>query len=170
VTHRHNRTPWRRPSSGKAQNCSHFLELPSNAVFCRAFGGGGGYNSRVRHDCGPTRSAMGEPSIGTPPSDRPLEDRLDSWKEITAYLKRDMTTDQRWEKREGMPVHRHQHDRMGSVYASRATGLSSMGARRPIDHRGGQRSRHPTLLPRADRRSLPSSIYPGVLSRSRVGA
>jgi hypothetical protein len=24
---------------------------------------------------------------------------------------------QRWEKREGMPVHRHQHDRMGSVYA-----------------------------------------------------
>ena len=28
-----------------------------------------------------------------------------------------MTTVQRWEKREGMPVHRHLHDRMGSVYA-----------------------------------------------------
>ena len=63
---------------------------------------------------------MGEPSLGTPPSERPLEDRLDSWKEIAAYLKRDVTTVQRWEKREGMPVHRHLHDRMGSVYASRA--------------------------------------------------
>jgi Tol biopolymer transport system component len=63
---------------------------------------------------------MGDPSLGTPPSDSPLEDRLDSWKEIAAYLKRDVTTVQRWEKREGMPVHRHLHDRMGSVYASRA--------------------------------------------------
>ena len=63
---------------------------------------------------------MGELSLGTPPSERPLEDRLDSWKEIAAYLKRDVTTVQRWEKREGMPIHRHQHDRMGSVYASRA--------------------------------------------------
>jgi len=45
---------------------------------------------------------------------------LDSWKEIATYLNRDVTTVQRWEKREGMPVHRHLHDRMGSVYASRA--------------------------------------------------
>jgi len=63
---------------------------------------------------------MGEPSPGTPPSLRPPEDRLDSWKEIAAYLNRDVTTVQRWEKREGMPVYRHLHDRMGSVYASRA--------------------------------------------------
>ena len=63
---------------------------------------------------------MGEPTVGAPPSERPLEDRLDSWKEIASYLKRDVTTVQRWEKREGMPVHRHLHDRMGSVYASRA--------------------------------------------------
>jgi Tol biopolymer transport system component len=63
---------------------------------------------------------MGEPIPGTPPSVDPLEDRLDSWKEIAAYLNRDVTTAQRWEKREGMPVHRHLHDRMGSVYASRA--------------------------------------------------
>src|SRR2546427_53360 len=63
---------------------------------------------------------MGEPFPGTPPSVRPPEDHLDSWKEIAAYLNRDVTTVQRWEKREGMPVHRHLHDRMGSVYASRA--------------------------------------------------
>jgi Tol biopolymer transport system component len=63
---------------------------------------------------------MGEPFPGTTPSERPPEDRLDSWKEIAAYLNRDVTTVQRWEKREGMPVHRHVHDKMGSVYASRS--------------------------------------------------
>ena len=53
-----------------------------------------------------------------PPSDRPeASTRLDSWKEIAAYLKRDVTTVRRWEKREGLPVHRHQHDKQGSVYA-----------------------------------------------------
>jgi len=62
---------------------------------------------------------MGEPLPGTQPPERPPEDRLDSWKEIAAYLNRDVTTVQRWEKREGMPVHRHLHGTMGSVYASR---------------------------------------------------
>jgi TolB-like protein/Flp pilus assembly protein TadD len=59
---------------------------------------------------------MSETPLGTP-SVKPALDRLDSWKAIAAYLKRDVTTVQRWEKREGMPVHRHLHDRMGSVYA-----------------------------------------------------
>jgi len=60
---------------------------------------------------------MGELSPGTLPVLKPVEVRLDSWKEIAAYLHRDVTTVQRWEKREGMPVHRHLHDRIGSVYA-----------------------------------------------------
>src|SRR6195256_1596519 len=60
---------------------------------------------------------MAETVSGTPPSVTAPEDRLDSWKEIASYLSRDVTTVQRWEKREGMPVHRHQHDRIGSVYA-----------------------------------------------------
>src|SRR5689334_19263048 len=60
---------------------------------------------------------MNEPSPDKPSSVRPPENRLDSWKEIAAYLSRDITTVQRWEKREGMPVHRHLHDRIGSVYA-----------------------------------------------------
>src|SRR3981189_331590 len=63
---------------------------------------------------------MGESFHGTPSPEKPPEDRLDSWKEIAAYLNRDVTTVQRWEKREGMPVHRHVHDKIGSVYASRA--------------------------------------------------
>ena len=60
---------------------------------------------------------MGEPSPDTPTFEKSPENRLDSWKEIAAYLARDVTTVQRWEKREGMPVHRHQHDKRGSVYA-----------------------------------------------------
>jgi Tol biopolymer transport system component len=60
---------------------------------------------------------MGEAPPGTSPIAGPAEDRLDSWKEIAVYLNRDVTTVQRWEKREGMPVHRHVHNRMGSVYA-----------------------------------------------------
>jgi Tol biopolymer transport system component len=63
---------------------------------------------------------MGEASPDAPPSVTLPEDRLDSWKEIAAYLNRDVTTVQRWEKREGMPVHRHLHDHMGSVYGFRA--------------------------------------------------
>src|SRR5437763_8207546 len=63
---------------------------------------------------------MGEPSLGAPSPVKPTLDRLDSWKEIAAYLKRDVTTVQRWEKREGMPVRRHLHDKLGSVYAFRS--------------------------------------------------
>src|SRR5262249_3967079 len=43
--------------------------------------------------------------------------RLESWKEIAAYLRRDVKTAQRWEQREGLPVHRHRHGALGSVYA-----------------------------------------------------
>ncbi len=43
--------------------------------------------------------------------------RLDSWKEIAAYLRREVRTVQRWEKTEGLPVHRHMHEKQGSVYA-----------------------------------------------------
>jgi TolB-like protein/Tfp pilus assembly protein PilF len=53
------------------------------------------------------------------PADEP-SDRLDSWKDVAAYLKRDVSTVQRWERREGLPVHRHLHDKLGSVYAFRS--------------------------------------------------
>jgi TolB-like protein/thioredoxin-like negative regulator of GroEL len=44
-------------------------------------------------------------------------DRLGSWKEIAAYLKRGVRTVRRWEREEGLPVHRHMHRALGSVYA-----------------------------------------------------
>jgi len=73
------------------------------------------------------------------------DERPDSWKEIAAYLNRDVTTVQRWEKREGMPVHRHQHEKIGSVYAYRAE----------ID--AWARGRNPQGAP-PDRLSLPAEL------------
>lgn len=43
--------------------------------------------------------------------------RLESWKEIAAYLGRDVRTVQRWEQRDGLPVHRLHHAKRGSVFA-----------------------------------------------------
>jgi Tol biopolymer transport system component len=45
------------------------------------------------------------------------ERRLESWKEIGAYLQKDLRTARRWEKEEGLPVHRQTHKRRASVYA-----------------------------------------------------
>ena len=55
-----------------------------------------------------------------PPSSEPeprLSDRLDSWKEIAAHMRRGVTTVQRWELEERLPVHRLPHARKGSVFA-----------------------------------------------------
>ncbi|MGB6973197.1 MAG: tetratricopeptide repeat protein [Terracidiphilus sp.] len=63
---------------------------------------------------------MSEPSLEALQAESPPDKRLDSWKEIAGYLNRDVTTVQRWEKREAMPVHRHVHAQRGSVYALRS--------------------------------------------------
>lgn len=95
-------------------------------------------------------SDLDSPETGSSP------DRLDSWKDIAAYLKRDVSTVQRWEKREGMPVHRHLHDKLGSVYAYRAE----------LD--AWARSRRPRAAdePRTD--AEPSAERPAVPSRRRL--
>ena len=43
--------------------------------------------------------------------------RLDSWKEIAAHFGRRVRTVQRWEKEEGLPVHRLPHRRRATVFA-----------------------------------------------------
>src|SRR5215208_4414573 len=58
-------------------------------------------------------------SMTPPPEHAPDEPRLDSWKEIASYLGRGIRTVQRWEREEGLPVHRLDHAKRGSVYASR---------------------------------------------------
>jgi len=45
------------------------------------------------------------------------DDFLDSWKEISLFLKRGIRTVQRWESTEGLPVHRHRHLKRGTVFA-----------------------------------------------------
>jgi TolB-like protein/Flp pilus assembly protein TadD len=79
---------------------------------------------RIQHDVSAVSDGvkewyMNDPSLVSSAelSDQLAEDPLDSWKEIATYVKRDVSTVQRWEKREGMPIHRHVHDKRGSVYA-----------------------------------------------------
>src|SRR6516165_10646827 len=43
--------------------------------------------------------------------------KLVSWKEIAVHLGRETRTVQRWEKFEGLPVHRHEHLKKSTVYA-----------------------------------------------------
>jgi TolB-like protein/DNA-binding transcriptional regulator YiaG len=45
-----------------------------------------------------------------------VRNRLHSWKEIAAYLKCEVRTAQRWEEREGLPIHRHMHRKLSSVF------------------------------------------------------
>lgn len=103
---------------------------------------------------------MGELPFEAQPPESPSEKRLDSWKEIAAYLNRDVTTVQRWEKREGMPVHRHQHDRIGSVYAFRGELDAWAGSRNlPTAQENGKS----VILPGA-----PAPPLPAELSNSRT--
>jgi TolB-like protein/tetratricopeptide (TPR) repeat protein len=54
----------------------------------------------------------------TGPEGSPLpEKKLVSWKEIAAHLGREVRTVQRWEKTEGLPVRRHEHQKKSTVYA-----------------------------------------------------
>lgn len=76
-------------------------------------------------------------SEGQAPPDSFVSDRLDSWKAIAQFLKRDVRTVQRWETREGLPVYRHQHSKRGSIYAYRSEIDAWWKARQP-----GRRERH----------------------------
>jgi predicted Zn-dependent protease len=62
---------------------------------------------------------MDQDTSQSPPASagQPAGERLDSWKEIAAYLKRDIRTVRRWEKSQGLPVHRHSYLKRGLVYA-----------------------------------------------------
>jgi Tol biopolymer transport system component len=95
------------------------------------------------------------------PQEPPANDRLDSWKEIAAYLKRDVTTARRWEKREGLPVHRHPHDRRDSVYAYAAeldTWLTTRGISRTPDG----------VSPRRDRRTFLAAAVTAMMGGALV--
>ncbi len=50
-------------------------------------------------------------------SDSTERRRLESWKTIGAHLGRTVRTVQRWERDEGLPVHRLEHHKLASIYA-----------------------------------------------------
>jgi adenylate cyclase len=83
--------------------------------------------------------------------DEQAGERFDSWKEIAAYLKRGARTVQRWEREEGLPVHRLVHGKLGSVYAYRAE-LDRWWAQRSADLAPQEPAADPSVavLPFAD--------------------
>jgi TolB-like protein/Tfp pilus assembly protein PilF len=110
---------------------------------------------------------MSEPSFSVQLSGDRAEERLDSWKEIAAYLGRDVTTVQRWEKREGMPVHRHLHDKRGSVYAL-ASELDVWRKSRKLGPAQEENTPGAEELDQADRSAKPS-YWPLVIGAIAIG-
>jgi TolB-like protein/Flp pilus assembly protein TadD len=70
--------------------------------------------------------------VSSEPQKPSVADRLDSWKEIAAYLKRSVRTVHRWEAEEDLPVHRHLHQSSGTVYATKSE-LDTWWASRRIE-------------------------------------
>jgi adenylate cyclase len=60
-------------------------------------------------------SRTDERKANPPASER--GERLEGWKQIAAYLKRDVRTVQRWVTREQFPVRRQMHRKLGSAFA-----------------------------------------------------
>jgi TolB-like protein/Flp pilus assembly protein TadD len=76
------------------------------------------------------------PPIGATPGPKgsPLpEKKLVSWKEIAAHLGREVRTVQRWETTEGLPIHRHEHQKKSTVYAYAGELDEWFKKRQPID-------------------------------------
>lgn len=96
----------------------------------------------------------------------PAGDRLDSWKEIAAYLRKGVRTIQRWEQSDGLPVRRLGSDKSGPVFAykseldawlAQSSGSVSSGT--------GQGEVRPEPIP--DRRS---TVIAGLLIVTVIGA
>ncbi len=98
---------------------------------------------------------MSESPHPFPAPRRLVNERLDSWKEIASYLGREVRTVQGWEKSEGLPIHRHQHARQGSVYAF----TSELDAWREVRH-GAPDSPPAPEIPAADASAPPHGAQP----------
>lgn len=98
-----------------------------------------------------SQTGVDVPSIAGSP-----EDRLDSWKKIASHLRRDVRTVQRWERSEGMPVHRHLHHRGGSVYAFRLE-LNAWWESRRVRLESGDTDIHQELAESPEGRAAPDT-------------
>ncbi len=93
----------------------------------------------------------------------PCADTLRSWKEIAAHLRCSVSTAQRWEKREGLPVRRHVHDKLGSAYAS-ASEIECWRRRR------SERPPRPTTTPASLRSTRQHKLLLAVLPFENLGS
>lgn len=71
-------------------------------------------------------------SSRTKPIGRARQERLEGWKQIAAYLNREVRTVQRWEKSEHLPTHRQFHVKLSTVHAFRAELDRWMSQRSPL--------------------------------------
>jgi len=93
----------------------------------------------------------------TPPTTPERGTRLDSWKEIAAYLNRDLRTLQRWEKTANLPIHRLNKPGMRAVFAYTAD----------LDEWLRQQSPKPTDASPDDRSVTPVPPTPMAVSTTR---
>jgi TolB-like protein len=68
-------------------------------------------------------------------------EHLDSWKEIAVFFARTIRTVQRWERTEKLPIYRHVHEKLGSVYAVESELVAWRDARSRQQARGGLREK-----------------------------
>ena len=109
----------------------------------------------------------------TRPEQGPDEPRLDSWKEIASYLGRGIRTVQRWEREEGLPVHRLDHAKRGSVYASRRELTAWWESRRRPDTAPASTSAAASAAPRGPRLervtdAAAATFWPALSSDARM--
>src|SRR5215467_8676575 len=93
--------------------------------------------------------------------------RLGSWKEIATYLGRGVRSVQRWEREEGLPVHRLSHLKRGSVYAYKNEldewWASRAGSLATLDREEVETARKPEPdLPSPTARLAKSAIFAGI--------
>ncbi len=84
----------------------------------------------------------------------PAQSPLTSWKEIGAHFQKDVRTVQRWERNEGLPVHRHLHRHQASVYAYGSELDSWWLAREGSHHTAPEAPAEPTPPAAAQRRLI----------------
>ena len=105
-----------------------------------------------------------------PPSSESFDDRLDSWKEIAAYLGRGIRTVQRWEREEGLPIHRLVHEKRGSIYARRQELAAWWESRRLTLTRPEPEEAAAPVTPRLERITSTSAMtnWPALSSDGRL--
>jgi|SRR5947209_12307686 len=80
------------------------------------------YDTIGRNSYMPSTAGISPERLGT---------RLESWKQIAGHVNRHVTTVRRWERQEGLPVHRHAHSSLSSVYAYTAELDAWLAGRQP---------------------------------------